>query len=122
MRASGRMAPLSVLKSLITNSCRSSGAGAGEGAGCGSAEATNVRSARMVFIGAKSSHNVAMRFGAGRAHLLWAALAATSLVPTLVAGQGARCDDHRAFEGIWNSATVTPLERPRQFEDKAFFT
>jgi hypothetical protein len=28
----------------------------------------------------------------------------------------------RAFEGIWNSATATPLERPRELKDKAFFT
>jgi hypothetical protein len=26
------------------------------------------------------------------------------------------------FGGIWNSATATPLERPAQFKDKAFFT
>ena len=26
------------------------------------------------------------------------------------------------FDGIWNSATVTPLERPAQLKDKAFFT
>jgi len=29
---------------------------------------------------------------------------------------------HRAFEGIWNSATATPLERPRELAGKAFFT
>ena len=26
------------------------------------------------------------------------------------------------FDGIWNSATATPLERPAQLKDKAFFT
>jgi hypothetical protein len=26
------------------------------------------------------------------------------------------------FEGIWNSATTTPLERPAQLKDKAFYT
>jgi len=26
------------------------------------------------------------------------------------------------FDGIWNSATTTPLERPAQLKDKAFFT
>jgi hypothetical protein len=26
------------------------------------------------------------------------------------------------FEGVWNSATTTPLERPPQFKDKPFFT
>src|SRR5262249_32567210 len=50
------------------------------------------------------------------------ALAALSLVPLLAAGQRAGRDSHRGFEGIWNSATVTPLERPRQLQDKAFFT
>ena len=29
---------------------------------------------------------------------------------------------HPGFDGIWNSATATPLERPRQLKDKAFFT
>ena len=29
---------------------------------------------------------------------------------------------HPNFDGIWNSATVTPLERPPQLKDKAFFT
>jgi hypothetical protein len=29
---------------------------------------------------------------------------------------------HPDFEGIWNSATATPLERPAQFKDKPFFT
>ena len=28
---------------------------------------------------------------------------------------------HAAFDGIWNSATATPLERPRELKDKAFF-
>ena len=27
-----------------------------------------------------------------------------------------------SFDGIWNSATTTPLERPAQLKDKAFFT
>ena len=27
-----------------------------------------------------------------------------------------------AFDGIWNSATATPLERPLQLKDKAFYT
>jgi hypothetical protein len=47
-------------------------------------------------------------------------LAALSAV-TLVSGQRARLD-HGAFEGIWNSATATPLERPRELGDKPFFT
>ena len=49
-------------------------------------------------------------------------LAAVLIVgPAVVSGQGGR----RAapnFEGIWNSATTTPLERPAQFKDKPFFT
>jgi hypothetical protein len=45
-----------------------------------------------------------------------------SLVSALVAGQRAGRDAHAGFDGIWNSATTTPLERPRQFKDKAFFT
>ena len=31
-------------------------------------------------------------------------------------------DPHAGFEGIWNSATATPLERPAQLKDKPFFT
>ena len=49
-------------------------------------------------------------------------LVAPGLASTFVAGQAARRGDHPNFEGTWNSATVTPLERPRQFKDKPFFT
>src|SRR5881397_3061331 len=50
-------------------------------------------------------------------------LTALSLVPTLVSGrQGASRDTRPSFEGIWNSATATPLERPRQLKDRPFFT
>jgi hypothetical protein len=49
-------------------------------------------------------------------------LTALSLVPAFVSGQGASRDKHPGFEGIWNSATATPLERPRQLKDKPFFT
>jgi hypothetical protein len=52
---------------------------------------------------------------------LFPVLAALSLVPTFVSGQGAPRAP-RGFDGIWNSATATPLERPRQWKDKAFFT
>jgi hypothetical protein len=49
-------------------------------------------------------------------------LAATLIVmPTLVLGQRAG-DGHPNFEGVWNSATATPLERPRELKDKPFFT
>ena len=53
--------------------------------------------------------------------LLVPVLAAMSAVPALVSGQSAR-SGHSGFEGIWNSATATPLERPRQLKDKPFFT
>src|SRR5206468_4566858 len=49
-------------------------------------------------------------------------LTALSLVPTFVPGQGASRDTHPGFEGIWNSAMATPLERPRHLNDKPFFT
>jgi hypothetical protein len=56
-----------------------------------------------------------------RTHL--AHLAALLLVvPVLIAGQDARRGGPPRLEGIWNSATVTPLERPPQFKDKPFFT
>lgn len=45
-------------------------------------------------------------------------IAALILVRPFAAGQGAQPD----FNGIWNSATATPLERPLQLKDKAFFT
>jgi len=47
-------------------------------------------------------------------------LAALYLVRTIAAAPGPGA--HLGFDGIWNSATVTPLERPRQLQDKAFFT
>ncbi|MEY4634533.1 MAG: hypothetical protein RJA55_331 [Acidobacteriota bacterium] len=44
------------------------------------------------------------------------------LAPVVVAGQRGNLDRRPNFEGIWNSATATPLERPREFRDKPFFT
>jgi hypothetical protein len=44
------------------------------------------------------------------------------LVPVLVSGQGRTAKGRPDLQGAWNSATTTPLERPRQFKDKAFFT
>jgi hypothetical protein len=44
------------------------------------------------------------------------------VVPALVSGQRASAASRPNFEGIWNSATTTPLERPRELKDKAFFT
>jgi len=57
-----------------------------------------------------------------RALFLFPVLATLSLVPTFVSVQGARRDAHLGFDGIWNSATATPLERPPQLKDKPFFT
>ena len=56
-----------------------------------------------------------MRFLAG-------VLTALGLIPALASAQNAARESHAAFEGIWNSATATPLERPRQLKDKPFFT
>jgi hypothetical protein len=49
-------------------------------------------------------------------------LAALSLIRAFAAGPGASPDAHSGFDGLWNSATATPLERPSQWKDKAFFT
>jgi hypothetical protein len=49
-------------------------------------------------------------------------LAALSLARTFGAGSSTDADVHPGFDGIWNSATATPLERPTQWKDKAFFT
>jgi hypothetical protein len=49
--------------------------------------------------------------------------AALILGSELAFGQGAAPSlGRRGFDGIWNSATATPLERPRELKDKAFFT
>jgi hypothetical protein len=52
--------------------------------------------------------------------LLRLALAIAAL-PALVAGQSANRGAAPNFEGIWNSATTTPLERPAELKDKPFF-
>jgi hypothetical protein len=46
---------------------------------------------------------------------------ALSALGSLAAGQS-RPVARPSFDGIWNSATATPLERPAQLRDKAFFT
>lgn len=51
-----------------------------------------------------------------------AAFAVLILGSTLVSGQRTPRDPRQAFEGIWNSATATPLERPASLKDKAVFT
>ena len=47
--------------------------------------------------------------------------AALFLARAFAASPSASPDAHPGFDGIWNSATATPLERPLQFKDKAFF-
>ena len=49
-------------------------------------------------------------------------LAALCLVRTFAAASSTDSDAHPGVDGIWNSATATPLERPLQLKDKAFFT
>ncbi|MGH9139907.1 MAG: hypothetical protein ACRD2I_02065 [Vicinamibacterales bacterium] len=54
--------------------------------------------------------------------LLLLMVVALSLVRSSAAGPGSSPAAHRGFDGIWNSATATPLERPLALKDKAFFT
>jgi len=79
---------------------------------------------RAVLCGARIYWNHGMLHGrhnrATRSKLL-IALAVVSFVRPAAAqspAAGVRPD----FEGIWNSATATPLERPAHFKDKEFFT
>jgi hypothetical protein len=58
-----------------------------------------------------------------RRSLTLVALAALVIgLTTIVSGQRPKPDPRPNFEGIWNSATTTPLERPREMKNKAFFT
>lgn len=41
------------------------------------------------------------------------------LVPSVISGQALKRPN---LEGVWNSATATPLERPAHLKDKPFFT
>jgi hypothetical protein len=53
----------------------------------------------------------------------WLVVAAAAAVPALAAGQSAGQSSGRAaLEGLWNSATTTPIERPAELKDKPFFT
>ncbi len=54
--------------------------------------------------------------------LLACALASALTAPAAVSGQRAGRADRPNLEGVWNSATATPLERPAELKDKAFFT
>jgi hypothetical protein len=49
-------------------------------------------------------------------------LAALALVVPFAVSKDIKPEAHGGFNGIWNSATATPLERPTQLKDKAFFT
>jgi len=49
-------------------------------------------------------------------------LAALALVRAFAVSPETRSEAHSGFNGIWNSATATPLERPAELKDKAFFT
>ena len=53
--------------------------------------------------------------------IILAAVFLLAVVPTLGSGQHTS-ESRPDFEGIWNSATVTPLERPPELKGKAFFT
>src|SRR5437660_955832 len=58
----------------------------------------------------------------GSSSFLLAVLAMLSTLAAFAPGQRAGPGRHADFEGTWNSATATPLERPRQLRDKPFFT
>jgi hypothetical protein len=62
------------------------------------------------------------RRAAGPFLALFLFVAALSLVRAFAAGPGTSPVAHPGFDGIWNSATATPLERPLPLKDKAFFT
>lgn len=55
---------------------------------------------------------------------MWSLRLAAALVavPVLLSAQQDRSSRRPNLEGIWNSATATPLERPAHLKDKAFFT
>lgn len=50
------------------------------------------------------------------------ALALLLIAPVVLAGQRPAAVRRPNLEGLWNSATATPLERPASLKDKAFFT
>ena len=53
---------------------------------------------------------------------LFPVLVALSLIRASATDRSSVTDPHPGFDGIWNSATATPLERPPRLKDKAFFT
>ena len=63
------------------------------------------------------------RGGANRCLRVIAILALVAAVlPAIVSGQRVSDESRPNLEGIWNSATATPLERPPELKDKPFFT
>jgi hypothetical protein len=66
-----------------------------------------------------------------RSVMVLATLAGALLVTSLVTSAAAQTraaavprtpDKHPDFQGVWNSTTGTPVERPAEYRDKAFFT
>src|SRR5215510_9095903 len=56
-------------------------------------------------------------------HAILASLAVVALfTPIMISGQTRSSSAKPDLQGIWTSATVTPLERPKQFEGKEFLT
>src|SRR5262249_37013258 len=56
-------------------------------------------------------------------HRVLASLAALALfMPILISAQSRASSAKPDLQGIWTNATVTPLERPKQFEGKQFLT
>jgi hypothetical protein len=53
--------------------------------------------------------------------MMWLAIG-TVVASTVLSGQRAATTAPPNLEGIWNSATTTPLERPRDLASKPFFT
>jgi hypothetical protein len=57
-----------------------------------------------------------------RVQILFLSLAALCLMPAFAEQRAPVRGGRPDFDGIWNSATVTPLERPLHLKEKAFFT
>ena len=59
---------------------------------------------------------------ATRRSLLLGAALVTFVPPAAAQAETSTATAHPDFGGMWNSATVTPLERPAQLKNKEFFT
>ena len=57
-----------------------------------------------------------------RVSLLVPVFMALCALPVFLSGQSGDPGEQPDLDGIWNSATATPLERPRELKDKPFFT